>query len=108
MGAKEKGAKEMGWKMTGTKEGDGSEEEGNEGIRSEGDNQETGRKGVTSMGEKEMDNMLPGDMTAGQNITKGIRCKSHSEVVMRRKARVFVGDSIVRKTDRVLNEGTTW
>ncbi|KAI0236108.1 hypothetical protein LSAT2_013335 [Lamellibrachia satsuma] len=72
MGAKEKGAKEMAGKMTGMKKGDWSEEKGKEGIRSEGDNQETGRKGVTLMGEKKMDNMLPGDMTAGQNMTKGI------------------------------------
>ena len=32
-----------------------------------------------SMGEKEMDNMLPSDTTAGQNITEGNRRKSYSE-----------------------------
>ena len=51
---------------------------------------------------------LPGDKTAGQNVTEGIQQKSYSEVVIegvRRRARVFVGDSIVRKTDRVLNKG---
>ena len=60
------------------------------------------------MGEREMDNMLPGDTAEGQNATEGIRCKSYSELVIeevRRRARVFVGDSIVRKTDRVLNRG---
>ena len=58
------------------------------------------------MDERKMDNMLPGDTTAGQNVTEGIRCKSYSEVVIevvRRRSRVFVGDSIVRKTDRALN-----
>ena len=37
-----------------------------------------------------------------------IQWKSYSEAViegMRKRARVFVGDSIVRKTDRVLNKG---
>ena len=59
------------------------------------------------MGEKEMDNMLPSD-TTGQNITEGNRRKSYSEVVTgeeRRKARVFVGDSIVRKMYRALSKG---
>ena len=40
--------------------------------------------------------------------TGGIRCKSYSIVVViegvRTRARVFVGDSIVRKTDRGLNK----
>ena len=57
------------------------------------------------MGEREMDNMLPGDTTAEQNAMEGIRRKSYSEVVIvgvRRRARVFVGNSIVRKTDRAL------
>ncbi|KAI0225722.1 hypothetical protein LSAT2_023506 [Lamellibrachia satsuma] len=31
------------------------------------------------MGEREMDNLLPGDMTAGQNATEGIQRKSYSE-----------------------------
>ena len=38
---------------------------------------------------------------------EGIQRKSYSEVVIegvRRRARVFVGDSIVRKTDRALNK----
>ena len=44
----------------------------------------------------------------GQNATEGIQRKSYFEVVIegvRRRARVFVGDSIVRTTDRVLNKG---
>ena len=45
---------------------------------------------------------------AGQNVMEGIHRKSYSEAViegMRKRARVFVGDSIVRKTDIVLNKG---
>ena len=76
------------------------------------DSQDTGGKDDMLMGEREVDNMLPGDATAGQNATEGIRRKSYSEVVIegvRRKARVVVGDSIVvRKIDRVLSQGTTW
>ena len=59
-------------------------------------------------GEREMDNKLPGDTAAGQNATEGIRRKSYFEVVIegvRRRVRVFVGDLIVRKTDRALNKG---
>ena len=39
---------------------------------------------------------------------EGINRKSYSEAVIegvRKRVRVFVGDSIVRKTDRVLNKG---
>ena len=60
------------------------------------------------MGEREMDNMLPGDPTAGQIAREGIRRKSYSEVVIQgvmRRVRVCVGDSIVRKTDTALNKG---
>ena len=35
--------------------------------------QETGGKGYMFMSEREMDNMLPGAMTAGQNASVGIR-----------------------------------
>ena len=41
-------------------------------------------------------------------MSEGIHRKSYSEAVIegvRTKARVFVGDSIVRRTDRVLNKG---
>ena len=61
------------------------------------------------MSEREPDNNLPpSDKAAGQNVMEGIHRKSYSEVVIdgvRKRARVFVGDSIVRKTDRVLNKG---
>ena len=59
-------------------------------------------------GEREIDNSLSSDKAAGQNVTEGIKRKSYAEVVIegvRRRARVFVGDSILRKTDRVLNKG---
>ena len=48
------------------------------------------------------------DKTAGQNVMEGIHRKSYSEAMIegvRKRARVFVGDSIVRKTDRVLKKG---
>ena len=34
------------------------------------------------MGEREMDNMLQGDTTAGFNATEGIKRKSYSDVVI--------------------------
>ena len=71
--------------------------------------QETGGKGGRLMSEREPDNSLPpSDKTAGQNVMEGIHRKSYSEAVIegvRKRARVFVWDSIVRKTDRVLNKG---
>ena len=36
------------------------------------------------IGEREMDNMLPGDTSAGQNVTERIRRKSYSEVLIER------------------------
>ena len=58
---------------------------------------------------REPDNSLPpSDKSAGQNVMEGIHRKSYCEAVIegvRKRARVFVGDSIVRKTDRVLNKG---
>ena len=62
---------------------------------------------VVVVGEREMDNLLPGDTNAGQNTTEGIRRKSYSEVateVVRRRARVIMGASIIRKTDTALNK----
>ena len=70
--------------------------------------QETEGKGDRLMGERETGNSLPGDKAAGQNVMEGIQQKSYSEAVIkgvRKRARVIVGDSIVRKTDRVLNKG---
>ena len=71
--------------------------------------QETGGKGEMLMRERDPDNSLPpSDKAAGQAVMEGIHRKSYSEAVIegvRKRARVFVGDSIVRKTDRVLNMG---
>ena len=39
-----------------------------------------------------------GGKGSGQNVMEGIKRKSYSAAV-RKRARVFVGDSIVRKTD---------
>ena len=68
-----------------------------------------GGKGDRLMSEREPDKSLsPSDKAAGQNVMEGIHWKSYSEAVIegvRKRARVFVGDSIVRKTDRVLNKG---
>ena len=71
--------------------------------------QATGGKGDRLMTEREPDNTLPpSDKAAGQNVMEGIHRKSYSKAVIegvRKGARVFVGDAIVRKTDRVLNKG---
>ena len=51
---------------------------------------------------------VTGGKGSGQNVMEGIERKSYSAAVIegvRKRARVFVGDSIVRKTDRVLNKG---
>ena len=84
-GGKEKGVEETGGKTTGVKE-----REVGETRAKEWEVGETGGKG------------------SGQNVMEGIERKSYSAAViegMRKRARVFVGDSIVRKTDRVLNKG---
>ena len=49
-----------------------------------------------------------GGKGSGQNVMEGIERKSYSAALLdgvRKRARVFVGDSIVRKTERVLNKG---
>ena len=56
-------------------------------------------------GVREMDNTLSDDTIAGQNAAEGIRRKRYSQEGVRRRTRMFMGDSIVRKTDRVLNKG---
>ena len=65
--------------------------------------QATGGKGDRLMSEREPDNsMPPSDKAAGQNVKEVIHRKSYSEAVIkgvRKRARVFVGDSIVRKTE---------
>ena len=69
--------------------------------------QATGGKGDMLMNEREPDNSLPpSDKAAGQNVMEGIHRKNYSQAVIegvRKRARVFVGASIVRKIDRVLN-----
>ena len=71
--------------------------------------QEMGGKGDRLMSEREPDNSLPpSDKAAVQNVMEGIHWKSYSEAVIegvRKRARVFMGDSIVRKIDIVLNKG---
>ena len=89
-GGKEKGVGEKGGKTTGVKERGVGETRAKEREVGERGAKETGGKG------------------SGQNVMEGIERKSYSAAVVegvRKRARVFVGDSIVRKTDRVLNKG---
>ncbi|KAI0211803.1 hypothetical protein LSAT2_003327 [Lamellibrachia satsuma] len=84
-GGKEKGVGETGGKTTGVKE-----------------------RGVGETGGKEKGVGETEGKGSGQNVMEGIERKSYSAAVIegvRKRARVFVGDSIVRKTDRVLNKG---
>ena len=88
-GRKEKGVGETGGKTTGVKERGVGETRANEWEVGETGAKETGGKG------------------SGQNVMEGIERKRYSAAVIegvRKRARVFVGDSIVRKTDRVLNK----
>ena len=111
MRTKETGKNETGSKETGTKETGVKETVGKDtGAKAPGaqNSQEKGGKGGMLMREREMDKMLPVDTTARQNATEGIRRKSYSEIVIegvRSRARVFVGDSKVRKTDSSLSNG---
>ena len=87
-GGKEKGVGETGGKTTGVKERGVGETRAKEWEVGETGAKETGGKG------------------SGQNVMEGIERKSYSAAVIegvRKRARVFVGDSIVRKTDSVLN-----
>ena len=89
-GGKENGVEETGGKTTGVKERGVGETRAKEWEVGETGAKETGGKG------------------SGQNVMEGIERKSYSAAVtegVRKRARVFVGDSIVRKTDRVLNKG---
>ena len=89
-GGKEKGVGETGGKTTGVKERGVGETRAKEWEVGETGGKETGGKG------------------SGQNVMEGIERKSYSAAVIegvRKRARVFVGDSIVRKTDRVLHKG---
>ena len=91
------GVRETGWKVSGGKATEAQV------------SQETGGIGDRLMREREPDNNLPpSDKAAGQNVREGIHRKSYSEAVIegvKKSARVFVGDSIVRKNDRSLNKG---
>ena len=89
-GGKEKGVGDTGGKTTGVKERGVEETRVKEREVGETGAKETGGKG------------------SGQNVMEGIERKSYSAAVIegvRKRARVFVEDSIVRKTDRVLNKG---
>ena len=94
---KAKGVRETGGKVSGVKA------TGAQVI------QETGGKYDRLMREREPDNSLPpSDKAAGQNVMEWIHRKSYSEAAIegvRTRARVFMGDSIVRKTDKVLSKG---
>ena len=89
-GVKEREVGETGGKATGVKEREVGETRAKEWEVGETGAKETGGKG------------------SGQNVMERIERKSYSAAVIegvRKRARVFVGDSIVRKTDRVLNKG---
>ena len=89
-GVKEKGVGETGEKTTGVKERGVGETRAKE--------REVGKTGAKETGGN----------GSGQNVMEGIERKSYSAAVIegvRKRARVFVGDAIVRKTDRVLNKG---
>ena len=90
-GGKEKGVGETGGKTTGVKE------------RGVGETKRAKEWEVGETGAKET-----GGNGSGQNVMEGIERKSYSAAVIegvRKRATVFVGDSIFRKTDRVLNKG---
>ena len=124
-GGKTTGVKEMGDRREGSggdgrennrSEGEGSGRDGRENNRSEGEGSgRDGRENNRSEGEgsgrdksKGVGSGETGGKGSGQNVKEGIERKSYSAAVIegvRKRARVFVGDSIVRKTDRVLNKG---
>ena len=99
-GRKETGRKGTGGKTTGVKERGVGETGGKEKGVGETGGKTTGVKerGVGETGAKET-----GGKGSGQNVMEGIERKSYSAAVIegvRKRARVFVGDSIVRKTDK--------
>ena len=106
----EKGVGETGGKTTGVKERGVAETGGKEKGVGETGGETTGVKerGVGETGGKEKGVGETEGKGSGQNVMEGIERKSYSAAVIegvRKRARVFVGDSIVRKTDRVLNKG---
>ena len=109
-GRKETGRKGTGGKTTGVKERGVGETGGKEKGVGETGGMTTGVKerGVGETRAKEWEVGETGGKGSGQNVMEGIERKSYSAAVIegvRKRARVFVGDSIVRKTDRVLNKG---
>ena len=109
-GRKETGRKGTGGKTTGVKERGIGETGGKEKGVGETGGKTTGVKerGVGETRAKEWEVGETGGKGSGQNVMEGIERKSYSAAVIegvRKRARVFVGDSIVRKTDRVLNKG---
>ena len=108
MKTKENGGKETGEKEKREKETGGKNSRGKAtGAKAPGSqySQELGGKGDMLRGVREMDNTLSDDTIAGQNAAEGIRRKRYSQEGVRRRTRMFMGDSIVRKTDSVLNKG---
>ena len=69
-GGKETRVKAMGARKTGGKVSGGK-------VIGAQFRQETGGKGDRLMGERETDNILPGDKAAGQNVMEGIQQKSY-------------------------------
>ena len=109
-GVKERGVAETGGKTTGVKESGVAETGGKEKGVGETGGKTTGVKerGVGETGGKDKGVGETEGKGSGQNVMEGIERKSYSAAVIegvRKRARVFVGDSIVRKTDRVLNKG---
>ena len=109
-GRKETGRKGTGGKTTGVNERGVGETGGKEKEMGETEGKTTGVKerGVGETRAKEWEVGETGGKGSGQNVMEGIERKSYSAAVIegvRKRARVFVGDSIVRKTDRVLNKG---
>ena len=109
-GRKETGRKGTGGKTTGVKERGVGETGGKEKGVGETGGKTTGVKerGVGETRAKEWEVGETGGKGSGQNVMEGIERKSYSAAVIegvRKRARVFVGDSIVRKTDRVLHKG---
>ena len=109
-GRKETGRKGTGGKTTGVKERGVGETGGKENGVGETGGKTNGVKerGVGETRAKEWEVGETGGKGSGQNVMEGIERKSYSAAVIegvRKRARVFVGDSIVRKTDRVLNKG---
>ncbi|KAI0238011.1 hypothetical protein LSAT2_011361 [Lamellibrachia satsuma] len=99
------GRKLRGGKVTGHRE-TGRKETGRKGTG--GKTTGVKERGVGETGGKEKGVGETEGKGSGQNVMEGIERKSYSAAVIegvRKRARVFVGDSIVRKTDRVLNKG---